>query len=68
MAKEKITNKKKVKSDPVLRQYMLTLFLFLLPILVIAFTQELMTKILLLCYEGVLLSNFIRDKLNIDTN
>jgi len=68
MAKEKVINKKKVKVDPVFRKYILTLFLFLLPILVIAFTQELMTKIFLLCYEGVLLANFIRDKLNVDVD
>jgi len=68
MAKDKIKDNKKVKADPVTRQYMLTLFLLLVPILIIAFTQELITKVLLFFYEGVLLANFIRDKLDADVD
>jgi len=66
MANKKI-NKDKARSkktNPKVRKIILTLFLFLLPLLVIAFTEELMTKILLFFYEGVLLQNFIRDKIN----
>jgi len=63
---KKLKDKKKVKKDPVLRQYVLTLFLFLLPLLVIAFTQELITKWTLFFYEAVLLANFIRDKMELD--
>jgi len=59
-------NDKEVKPDPVVRQYVLTLFLFLLPLLVIAFTQELITKWVLFFYEAVLLANFIRDKMEIE--
>ena len=66
MAKVKVKNNKKVETDPVKRQYMLTLFLLLVPVLIIAFTNELITKILLFFYEGVLLANFIRDKLEAD--
>ena len=63
---KKEKDNKKAKQDPVVRQYELTLFLFLLPLLVIAFTQELITKWVLFFYEAVLLANFIRDKLEID--
>jgi len=62
----KTKDTKKVKADPVVRQYVLTLFLFLLPLLVIAFTQELITKWVLFFYEAVLLANFIRDKLGVE--
>lgn len=48
------------------RKIALTLFLFLLPALVIAYTQEFITKLLLFCYLGVLLINFIRDKTSSD--
>jgi len=44
------------------RKVILTLFIFLLPILIIAFTEELITKILLFFYEAVLLRNFVIDK------
>lgn len=67
MVKEKRKDNK-AKADPIVKQYMLTLFIFLLPLLIIAFTEEFITKILLFCYEGILLSNFIRDKLNADIN
>jgi len=44
------------------RKVILTLFILLLPILIMAFTEELITKILLFFYEAVLLRNFIIDK------
>jgi len=45
------------------KKVVLTLFLLLLPVLIISFTQELMTKGLLFFYEAVLLRNFIIDKM-----
>ena len=50
------------KVDTTEKKTVLTLFLFLLPVLVMAYTQEFFTKLLLFFYLGVLLVNFIRDK------
>jgi hypothetical protein len=48
-------------ADPKTKKTILTLFLFLLPLLVIGLTNELLTKWLLFFYIGVLLKNFIDD-------
>ena len=40
----------------------LTLFLFLLPILILAYTPDIITKWLLFFYLAVLLKNFIDDR------
>jgi len=62
MVNKKIVKKEEVKtSNPKVKKTMLTLFLFLLPLLVIAFTQEFVTKVLLFFYEAILLKNFIED-------
>ena len=53
--------KKESRSNGKLKKSILTLFLFLLPLLVIAYTNEFITKILLFFYLAVLLNNFIRD-------
>ena len=50
------------KVDPKAKKTILTLFLFLLPMVIIAFTNELFTKWLLFFYLAVLLKNFIDDK------
>ena len=57
---------KKDKDNGSARKTVLTLFLFVLPMLVIAYTNEFITKALLFCYLAVLLSNFIRDKSSTD--
>ena len=71
MAKKKDTieiieeeDKSKVNANE--KKTVLTLFLFLLPVLVMAYTQEFFTKLLLFFYLGVLLVNFIRDKTSTD--
>ena len=56
-------NKKDNTKD---KKTVLTLFLFLLPVLIMAYTQEFVTKFLLFCYLGILLVNFIRDKASSD--
>jgi hypothetical protein len=68
MAKKKqdieIIDEKETKT-PVnnkMRKSMVTLFLFLTPLLVLAYTQEFITKCLLFFYLAVLLKNFIDDK------
>jgi hypothetical protein len=68
MAKKKqdieIIDEKETKT-PVnnkMRKLMVTLFLFLTPLLVLAYTQEFITKCLLFFYLAVLLKNFIDDK------
>jgi hypothetical protein len=40
----------------------LTLFLFLLPILLMAYSNDFITKIALFFYEAVLLQNYIMDR------
>lgn len=50
------------KDNNASKKVVLTLFLFLVPALVMAYTQEFFTKFLLFFYLGVLLTNFIRDK------
>ena len=64
MAKKQINKKNEDNSIDMAKakKEMLTLFLFLLPILLIAFTEELITKVLLFFFEAVLLRNFIADK------
>ena len=64
MAKEKLnkSNKEKDNINPKTKKMILTLFLFLLPLLILAFTKEFVTKVLLFFYLAVLLKNFISDK------
>jgi hypothetical protein len=56
---EIIEEENKKQMDPKAKKTILTLFLFLLPLLVIAFTNELFTKWMLFFYLAVLLKNFI---------
>ena len=63
-ADEKVKN----EVNPTIKKTILTLFLFLLPLVVMAFTQEMITKILLFCYLAVLLGNFISDKFSVENN
>lgn len=71
MAKKKdtieiIEEESKGKDNTTDKKIVLTLFLFLLPVVIMAYTQEFFTKFLLFCYLGVLLVNFIRDKTSTD--
>lgn len=56
------TSDEKKKSSRPMQKEVLTLFLFLLPILLMAYTQEMFTKIALFFYEAVLLQNYIVDQ------
>lgn len=48
------------------RKIALNLFLFVMPLLVLVYSQDILTKVLLGFYEIVLLYNFIRDKVSPD--
>jgi len=49
-------------NDQAKRKPVLTIFLFLMPILLLAYTSDFITKIALFFYEAVLLENYIMDR------
>jgi hypothetical protein len=59
---EESENTKK-QPNGTLRKTTMTLFLFLVPLLILAYTQDFITKCLLFFYLAVLLKNFISDKM-----
>ena len=59
---EEKEDSKEKKVDPKAKKTILTLFLFLLPILIMAYTPDYITKWLLFFYLAVLLKNFIDSK------
>jgi hypothetical protein len=61
LKREETSDKKSSFSKPIQKD-VLTLFLFLVPILLMAYTQEIFTKIGLFFYEAVLLQNYITDQ------
>jgi hypothetical protein len=55
-------NENKEKTESREKKPVLTLFLFLTPILLMAYTPDVITKWLLFCYLAILLKNFIDDQ------
>lgn len=51
-----------IAKDKPKQKAVLTLFLFLLPILLMAYTNDFIVKIALFFYEAVLLQNYIMDR------
>jgi len=69
MARKEKKSKKAIEADKKaalkpkkVDRTILTTFLFIMPLLIIAYTTDFFTKVLLFFYEAVLLYNFIRDK------